>query len=94
MKNIKTAIKKQDLFGHVINLNFNQKGDSHKTIIGGLASILVKIIMAIYIYLSFEKLIFKLDDKNSTDYGLMDLTELGQISYNTTDIFNFYVLRK
>ena len=32
MKNkFKTALKNQDLFGHVINLNFNQQGDSHKT---------------------------------------------------------------
>ena len=78
MKNkIKTALKNQDLFGHVINLNFNQKGDSHKTTIGGVASIFVKLIMAIYVFLSFEKLIFKLDDKNSTDYGLLDLVELG-----------------
>ena len=50
--------------------------------------------MAAYVFLSFEKLIFKLDDKNSTDYGLLDLVELGQINYNSTNMFNFYVLRK
>ena len=33
--------------------------------------------MGIYVFLSFEKLIFKLDDKNSTDYGLLDLVKLG-----------------
>ena len=35
MKKFRKYIKKVDIFGHSINLNFNDKGISHKTIIGG-----------------------------------------------------------
>ena len=81
------------MFGHIINLNFDQQGDAHKTLIGGLASILIKIGMSIYVVLTFEKFFYNLDDKNSTESGLLDLKELGQIDYNSTNFFNFYVLR-
>ena len=59
-------VRSHDLFGHVIHLNFNNMGDSHKTVIGGIGSLFVKTIMAIFIYISFEKLIMSSDDKNST----------------------------
>ena len=50
--------------------------------------------MGFYIYISFDKLINHGDDRNTTDYGLLDLVELGSINYNETDLFNFFVLRK
>lgn len=50
--------------------------------------------MAIFIFVSFEKLIMSSDDKNSTQYGLLDIDNLGTVSYNQTNLFNFYVLRK
>ena len=50
--------------------------------------------MGIYIYLSFDKLINHGDDRNTTDYGLLDLAEVGSINYNETNLFNFFVLRK
>jgi len=31
----------QDLFGHAVNLNFNQSGPKHTTAVGGACSILV-----------------------------------------------------
>ena len=62
--------------------------------IGGLASIMVKTIMGIYVFLSFKKMIFKEEDKNTTEYGLLDLNNLGAIPYNQTDIFNFFVIKK
>ena len=66
MKSIISKIKNKDLFGHVIQLNFNQKGSSHRTVIGGLLSLIIYSFMGFYILLSFNKLIFNLDDKNST----------------------------
>ena len=47
-------IKDLDMFGHVINLNFERKGGSHKTIIGGLASIVVLVIYSYYIGLNLK----------------------------------------
>ena len=74
---IKTFIKSQDLFGHIIHLNFDQDGIEHQTLIGGIASFFIRVFMLIYVLLLFQKLIFNLDDKNVTDIGIIDLKELG-----------------
>ena len=72
---LKKAVKNQDLFGHIINLNFNQDGYSHKTQIGGLASIFVKLLMTIFVFVSIKKLVLNEDDKNSSEYSLLDLEQ-------------------
>ena len=41
-------IKSQDLFGHEVSLNFNKKGSSHNTLVGGVVSVLVKAFMVFY----------------------------------------------
>ena len=38
---INNKIREQDMFGHSVVLNFNKDGESHKTVIGGLGSLLV-----------------------------------------------------
>ena len=48
-KKLKSFIRKSDLFGHVIQLNFNQQGSSHQTVIGGYVSILIYAFMGFYI---------------------------------------------
>jgi len=46
--NLSHLISSHDLLGHKIQLNFNKKGSTHKTLIGGILSILIKILMVIY----------------------------------------------
>ena len=53
----KCPLKNQDLFGHEVKLNFNGEEDSHKTNIGACASIMIKVLMSIYIYLTLLKLL-------------------------------------
>ena len=62
MSSFQTYIKTHDLFGHKIELNFNKKGSSHNTLIGGVFSILIKMVMLIYIYLLVKKLVNNEDD--------------------------------
>jgi hypothetical protein len=50
-------VKWNDWFGHTINLNFNQKGDTHNTIIGGIFSIAIKLFMFIYICILWKKMV-------------------------------------
>ena len=57
-----TAVRDQDMFGHVINLNFDRRGDSHKTMCGGVFSIFFKGFLTFYVYLMFTKLMFKTND--------------------------------
>ena len=62
-KKLRKLIQGQDMFGHRINLNFNREGNSHKTIIGGLVSICLKLFMTYYVYYNFKKMLFYEDDK-------------------------------
>jgi hypothetical protein len=41
-------IKDFDIFGHKINLNFDQKGEIHKTYCGGCFSLLFKLLFIIF----------------------------------------------
>jgi len=50
--------------------------------------------MAFYVFLAFRKLAFNLDDKNTTQAGLMDLESIGDVQYDQTSLFNFFVIRK
>ena len=69
------VIKNQDMFGHQIVLNFNKDGDSHKTLIGGIGSILVQGFMVLYIFIRFRMFAFNLNDSNFTENGVIDLLE-------------------
>ena len=40
-------MKKQDIFGHRIMLNYNQQ-TAYKSTIGGIASVIVKMLVAVY----------------------------------------------
>ena len=40
MKKLRSLVKKQDIFGKFVLLNFDQKGSTHKTFIGGILSIM------------------------------------------------------
>ena len=41
------------MFGHKINVNFNKK-NVHKTLIGGFASLVIKIALMTYVVLKFK----------------------------------------
>jgi hypothetical protein len=44
--------------------------------------------------INLNYLIFNLDDKNSTQIGLIDLNDKTPINYNETHLYNFFVIRK
>lgn len=94
MGKIKEKLRSQDMFGHTINLNFNKEGDSHQTAIGGSMSILIRIVMALYVFMNFKKMLLHEDDSNVVEVNTMDLVEYGKKAYNETDMFIYHVLRK
>ena len=48
-RTLKSGIKGIDLFGHPITLKFNQHGDIHRTICGGLLSLIFFVLVFIII---------------------------------------------
>lgn len=82
------------MFGHVINLNFDRRGDSHKTFCGGIFSIALKGFLTFYVYLMLVKLIFKGNDTNFSYVGQLDLEALGEVNYDDMNMRFFHVIRK
>ena len=64
---LSSIIQSSDLFGHIIRLNFNQQGVSHRTLIGGIFSFLIKLLMSFYVYYNFKKMLLYEDDKQYND---------------------------
>ena len=70
---VNSYIMNEDMFGHQIVLNFNKSGDSHKTLIGGIGSLLVSGFMIVYIYIQTKKFLFNEADNNFTEVGVIDI---------------------
>ena len=64
---MKKRIKKHDMFGHSVVLNFNRSGDKFNTVPGGLVSIAVSIFLALFLVLKVQALVGRGENK----YGLM-----------------------
>ena len=62
--------------------------------IGGITSIIIKIFLAIYIYVIFARMINLDDDTISKEKVEVEYEELGDVGYNETDVVSFYKLIK
>jgi hypothetical protein len=84
------SIKKQDLFGHPVALSFNQQGNTHNTLCGGLLSLLIKLFIFFYFLLLVKKLHWHEDDKNESFEEPLDLYKEEPVLLNETSI-NLYM---
>lgn len=82
------------MFGHVIALNFNKKGESHNTVIGGIFSVITKIMFTVYCYMQFEKLITYGQNSLVTTILKIDLDKFGPVELKTSNYYSFHVFKK
>ena len=82
------------MFGHLITMNFNKKGNRHKTSIGAVFSILIKLFIYLYIGLTFKSLLFLDANTNSTIRSIESIESLGTVNYKDAGHIVFYTLRK
>jgi hypothetical protein len=96
MKVFKEKLTDQDYFGHVVNMNFDNKGDTHKTLVGGIISCFLKILLGIYIFMLFRKWYLKLNNTQFTEIGLVDLEEADDVPYDPSflNMMLFYSVKK
>jgi len=96
MENTRNYIQERDMFGHTINLNFDKSGDSHKTLIGGLMSILIKFAIFTYVFLRFKMMIFLEADDNTAEVSVALLEEdaFKDIRYDESNITIIHSIRK
>ena len=62
-------------------LNFNKKGNTHNTLIGGLCSIFVNMFLFFYVYTLIDKLVNMGDDKITILNQQQDYQKLGSVKY-------------
>ena len=77
-------IRKWDLFGHAIQLSFNQKGSEHQTFLGGCVSIVVRSFMIFYTYHTVTRMVSHQSDSLSTVLLPTLFEELGEVNVNDT----------
>ena len=75
------ALAEWDMFGHIIQLNFDKQGDSQQTVIGGFFSLIIRFAMTMYVLLNFKKMLFMENNSNNTIVDLQDIDAFGVIKY-------------
>ena len=78
-------VQEFDYFGHPIELNFNRKGNSHKTICGGFISLIIKMIVLWYSILNIKKLVFNEGDSYATITWATNFDYLGEVGISEID---------
>lgn len=95
MKGIKKKISDHDMFGHMIPINFNRKGASHNTLIGGFFSVLIKTGMVYFIIINVIKLVTFTGDSISTTVRRIEHSYASEpLFYNGKDQLLFWTLTK
>ena len=83
-------VRSKDMFGHLITLNFNKRGQHHKTQIGGLFSIIIKLFINIYVLLNFNTMFMRNANVNSSISSMESFEKFGKVNVNETDHFVIY----
>ena len=89
--NCRNKIKRQDLFGYQVKLNFHDS--SYNSLFGGIISILLKVFVTIYALINFGFLIFQ---NNSINLSVLENYQNNNINikYGETRVTIFHVIKK
>ena len=92
----KKYVKSFDMFGYVVNLNFNKNGSEHTTFVGGFTSGIIKIMMTFYVLVLFRRTIWYTDNNISSAPTVIDLIADGRAAtnYNETHLVVYHRLSK
>lgn len=77
LKSTRKLIASFDSYGHAITLNFNRKGDTHKTCLGGFLTIGVWIFLLIYFIVGAYTLFDQGGVNTSAEETTVDLRDIG-----------------
>ena len=80
----------QDIFTHHFKLNFNRRGDTHPTPIGGIISLLLKIMYISYMVYLFNKMWTYDDDRTyKFDYTISEEELAQNVSIKDMGVYQF-----
>lgn len=87
---LKDWVCDKDFFGHTVTLNFDNKGDTHNTAIGGFFSLFIRAFITWYVTLNIYKLITFGGDNMQYTESLLNLKEMKDVDYDKT-FFRIFV---
>ena len=88
MKQFTNKIRSFDIYGNPITLNFNDKGNSHKTHIGGVCTIISTLFFIMY---CGQKIINASGNENiDLDKRMVNINKLGEVSLGEADYIPRY----
>ena len=79
-----------DMFGEPIAFKFNKKGSSHKTLLGGCTSLLIKLTLLVYLTLLIIRVVDHQDNKNETVGESVDSVDVSMAQTNIKIMFTVY----
>ena len=85
MKSIKRALLKQDSFGHSVQLNFNQRGQTVNTYCGACVSILLYAFMLYFLAIKTKLMLEHGDNNIQVSTGPIDFDEMGDVDVSKED---------
>ena len=77
MKSKLKSLREFDMFGHLITMNFNKRGNRHKTGIGAFFSIIIKFCVYSYVLMTFNTMFSKGENRNSTITSSQNIEKFG-----------------
>ncbi len=90
MKKISNLIKYVDIFGHGVNLNYNKKGSTVNTVLGGFLSLALGISCFYLFYQAFGDMLQHKDPQLNSFSNDADLNEIGDVPFDKTNILIYY----
>ena len=82
-------IKSFDIFGHPVTLNFNKQGDTHNTIIGGVVSIFIKVLLLMFFVERSKTMLTQGDTKITSTEKLADMSLVNDVNLQDRNILPF-----
>ena len=96
---VEEHLKKVDIFGHPIDLNFNQNGSRHKTVVGGFFSIFIKGALLFVTIIILRRMFIYDDNKEMQHNYLISMDEdqpdaINNVNYSSMRTKIFLAIRK
>ena len=85
-------LKKFDIFGHQVTINFNRKGNTHNTAIGGLLSIIIQLMFLFLIIVKSDEIIKRKQINITTGSHKVDYDQTGELSMKYFNFMPFFVV--
>ena len=76
---LRKKLIEHDEFGHPVALNFNKKGETHNTLLGGVATFLAKVILLVIVSEKMMELVTYSGNNITELNDQVDFDELGTV---------------